>query len=67
MQQSVIINIVNNTDPFSFPLIPKPVLDKFENVGFWILPAGDFYLIRNLPKTLLEPSFVTRMDPENPC
>jgi hypothetical protein len=32
-----------------------------------ILTARDFNLVRDIPKALLEPGFITRMDPKHPC
>jgi hypothetical protein len=67
VKELIIIYIIKNENPLPSLLIPEPILDQFEYVGFWILAPGDFDLIRNVPKTLLESDFVTRMDPENPC
>jgi hypothetical protein len=67
VEELVIVNIIKDTDPFSCLFIPKPVLDKFIYVDFRILTTGDLNLVRNVPETLLEPGFITRMDPEDPC
>lgn len=65
-EKLIIINIIKDQEPFTTVFIPEPILDKFEYVDFSILTARDFDLVRDIPKTLLEPGLITRMDPENP-
>jgi hypothetical protein len=62
----LIINIIKDEKPFTSVLIPEAILDKFEYVDFNVLTAWEFDLVRDIPKTLLQPGFITRMDPKYP-
>ncbi|KAJ6101901.1 hypothetical protein N7486_004328 [Penicillium sp. IBT 16267x] len=63
----VLIDIIKDTHPFPYLLVPKPGFDQFEHIDFRILTTRNFDLVRDIPETLLEPGFVTRMDLEDPC
>jgi hypothetical protein len=62
----IIINIIKNQDPSSLSAILQPFMNKLIYIGLGILPASDFHSVCNLPKTLLETSYVASMDPKNP-
>jgi hypothetical protein len=62
----IIIKIIKNQQPLSSLAIPELVFDKLEYVDRWILTPGNFCLVGDIAETLLEPSRVTCMYPENP-
>jgi hypothetical protein len=66
MEETIIINVIENKDPLSLSLIMEPVINEFKYIGLGILPAGDLDSVCNFPITLLETGCVARVDPENP-
>jgi hypothetical protein len=61
-----IISIVNDHDPAAIPLVTQPIANKFENVGFRLVPTIDLDSFSNFSIAFFEPGYSTSMDPEYP-
>jgi hypothetical protein len=66
LKEPSIVDIVEDEDPLSLPLVAQPVINKLEYIGLRIVTTRDLDLVCNFPITLLETGRVARVDPENP-
>ena len=60
-----IVDVVEDKDPLSLPLVAQPVVNQLIYVGLRIIPVRDLDVVGNLPKTLLETGDIARVDPEH--
>jgi hypothetical protein len=63
----VVINIIEDENPFSDRLVQQPVPDELKNICVTLLPSGNFGSTGDVSKTLLAAGRVTSIYPEDPC
>ena len=66
MQETIIIDIVEDNKPLPFPFVAQPVMNELKDIGLGIRPTRDLDLVCNLPIALLKTGCVARVDPEDP-
>jgi hypothetical protein len=67
MQETVIIDIIQDKAPLPLLFVAQPVMNKLLDIGPRILSARDLDFNSNLPISLLEAGCITRVHPEDPC